>query len=242
MSALKIDTAAVLCAGLATRMRPMTDALPKALIEVAGETLLDHALDHVAAAGIPRAVVNVHHCADLVEAHALARRAPPAIAISDERAQLMDTGGGLVQALPTIGTSAPFLAINGKILWTDGAVPALTRLARAWDDRHMDALLLLVPVRRAMGYAGPGDFFLDDRNRLDWRGEMAEAPYVYSGIQIVHPRLLADRPRTPFSMRQPWHAAWQAERLFGLVHDGDWAMVWDLDGLAQIRAQWPPAA
>ena len=216
------DVAMVMAAGLGTRMRPLTATRPKPLIEVAGTTLIDHVLDHLRAAGVRRAVVNVHYMADAMEAHL--RRAAKGldVAISDERAQLMETGGGLVQALPLLGDEA-FVCVNSDNFWLDGPVDAIKLLASRWDDAAMDALLLMVPLARAHNHKGQGDFHLAADGRISARRQPGRlAPFVWTGIQILHPRLIADAPAGPFSTNLFWNRAIEAGRAYGQVHQGLW--------------------
>ena len=215
--------AMVLAAGFGRRMRPLTATTPKPLIAVRGGALIDHCLDGLEAAGVPTAVVNLHYLADLVEAH-LARRASPKIIISDERARLMDTGGGIVQALPLLGEE-PFLLRNSDSFWVEGVRPNLVRLFEAWDPEQMDALLLLASTVASAGYAGSGDFFLSRTGRLSRRAERLVAPFVYAGAAIVHPRLFSGAPEGPFSLNLLLDRAIEEERLFGLRLDGLWINV-----------------
>ena len=214
------STGMVLAAGLGKRMRPLTATRPKPLIEVAGRSLLDRALDHLAAAGVARAVVNVHYFAEQVEAH-LGSRTDPAIVISDERAALLETGGGVAKALPLIGCD-PFYVINSDNLWVDGSIDTLHLLAQRWDPQAMDALLLLVPLARASGYEGRGDFAMDPNGLLKRRVEARVAPYVFSGVQLLSKHLFDGEPVEPFSMWRVWNKALAAKRLFGAVHGGMW--------------------
>ncbi|MEH3107228.1 MAG: nucleotidyltransferase family protein [Sphingomonas fennica] len=213
------EMAMVLAAGLGTRMRPLTADRPKPLVEVAGRALIDHAFDRLRAAGIARAVVNVHYLADRLEAH-LAGVGGIGIAVSDERDVLLETGGGLVHAAPLLG-EAPFLVVNSDNLWIDGPVDAIRLLAAGWDDARMDALLLLVPLARAACHGGRGDFHMDGTGRIA-RRRAKVAPFVYTGIQIVSPRLLADPPAGAFSTNILWDRAIAAGRCFGAVHQGLW--------------------
>lgn len=214
------STGMVLAAGLGKRMRPLTATRPKPLIEVAGRSLLDRALDHLAAAGVVRAVVNVHYFAEQVEAH-LKPRTEPVIAISDERAALLETGGGVANALQLIDCD-PFYVVNSDNLWVDGSIDTLHLLAQRWDADAMDALLLLVPLARASGYDGRGDFTMDPVGRLKRRAETRVAPYVFSGVQLLSKRLFDRQPIEPFSMWRVWTPALAAGRLFGAVHNGLW--------------------
>ena len=230
-------TAMVLAAGLATRMRPFSLERPKALIEVAGKTLLDHALDRLAEAGVERAVVNTHHLAEQIERH-LAGRRRPAITLSHER-QILDTGGGIAQALPLLGAD-PFYVINAKILWRGGKQEALHRLAAGWDPAWMDALLLLHPTVSAVGYDGLGDCTMDQLGRIAFREPREVAPFVFASIQILHPRLFEGAPASEakgaaFPIHPLWRRAIEAGRLYGLRHDGEWYHVATPQGLAEAR-------
>ncbi len=229
---MKPASALVLAAGRGERLRPLTDALPKPLVEVAGKALIDHALDRLAEAGVARAVVNVWHLGGMIERH-LAERRQPAITISREAA-LLDTGGGVANALGALGRK-PFYVLASDALWRDGARPALEGLAAAWDDATMDALLLLAPMERAVGFDGAGDFFLDGDGRLRRRGDAARAPYAYMSVQIMHPRLFAGCPEGAFSNNLLWDRALAARRLFGLAHDGGWCHVGTVAGVARAE-------
>jgi MurNAc alpha-1-phosphate uridylyltransferase len=224
-----------LAAGLGLRLRPITLSTPKPLVTVAGKTLLDHALDKMADAGVAQCVVNMHHLADQIERHT-ANRHLPQVTLSDERAVLLETGGGIAKVISFFEGEA-FVAANADILWTDDASeePALTRLAAQWDDAGMDALLLLVARETAFGYDGAGDFFLDDDGRLLRRGGATQAPFVFAGVQILHPRLFADAPSGPFSLNLLYDKALKAGRLYGLVHQGGWYHIGTPEALAQAR-------
>jgi len=226
-------TAMVLAAGLGTRMRPLTDDRPKPLIEVAGKKLIDWTLDRFAAAGVTRAVVNVHYFADMMEAHVAGRRAPQ-VAISDERALLLETGGGLKRARALLGASPVFCTNTDAILIDGPGAEPCARLAKTWDASRMDALLLLVPKEAASGYDGSGDFDLGADGRLAWRtGDNAE--YVYTGLQIISLDLLDGAPEGPFSTRLLWDKAAARGRFRGIVHDGAWMHVGDPAGLAEAE-------
>jgi len=229
----------VLAAGLGLRMRDAVPDRPKPLVAVGGRTLLDRVLDRMAEAEVALVVVNVHYMAPMIEA-ALIARDRPQIAVSREEA-LLDTGGGVAQALPSLGTD-PFFVANADALWLDGAVPALARLAAAWDDAAMDALLLLVARETAGGFEGPGDFFRADDGRVARRGDAATAPFVYGGVQLVHPRIFAGAPRGTYSFNRLWDRALAGNRLAGLEHDGAWFHVGNAQGLAAAeRALASPA-
>lgn len=215
-------TAMVMAAGLGKRMRPLTATRPKPLVEVAGKPLIDHVFDRLRAAGVQRAVVNVHYLADALEAHLQRRQFGIDIVISDERAQLMETGGGLVQARALIGDE-PFLTVNSDNLWIDGPMDAIRQLAAAWDDVAMDALLLMVPHAWAHCHGGLGDFHLNPAGRITGRRKPGRpAPFVWTGVQILSPRLIADWPTGPFSTNIFWDRAIAAGRAFGIVHNGLW--------------------
>ena len=225
----------VMAAGLGKRMRPLTDNRPKPLVEVAGRALIDHCFDRLRAAGVRKAVVNVHYLAELLEAHLAERVQGIEIAVSDEREQLLETGGGLIHALPLIDAD-PFLVVNSDNLWVDGPHDSLRRLASYWDDARMDTLLLLVPRERAHCHRGQGDFRIGEDGRLTRRGEAPIAPYVYTGIQIVSKRLLdGDHPDGPFSTNVLWDRAIEQGRMFGVVHEGLWFDVGAPDNITKAE-------
>jgi len=229
-------TAMVMAAGLGKRMRPLTATRPKPLVEVAGKPLIDHVFDRLCAAGVKRAVVNVHYLADALEAHLARCRCGIDIVISDERAQLMETGGGLVQARALIGDE-PFLTVNSDNLWVDGPVDAIRQLAAAWDADVMDALLLMVPLARAHCHGGLGDFHLDPAGRITGRRKPGRpAPFVWTGVQILSPSLIVDWPQGPFSTNIFWDRAIAAGRAYGIVHNGLWFDVGTPGAIAQAEA------
>ena len=227
-------TAMVLAAGLGTRMRPLTDDRPKALVELGGRALIDHVLDRLAEAGVARAVVNVHWFADRLEGH-LVDRQRPAITISDERAELLETGGGLRKAAPLLGTEPVFVA-NIDSVWIDRG-DALGDLARLWDPERMDAALLLARREGSIGFEGNGDFFLGDDHRLTFRGAAASAPFAYMGVHITRPDYADQGPEGPFSLSPLWRASAAAGRLYGCVMDGDWMHVGDPMARDQAEAR-----
>jgi MurNAc alpha-1-phosphate uridylyltransferase len=214
-------SAMVMAAGLGKRMRPLTATRPKPLIEVAGRTLLDRALDGVAAAGIGHAVVNAHYFADQIEAAVRSRKAPAHIDISDERSLLLETGGGITKALPLLQGDS-FYTINADNMWIDGPVDTLRLIANRWNPADMDALLLLVPLARAHGYEGRGDFHMDGLGRLTPRAGFKLAPFVYSGVQIISRNLFEGEAIEPFTMWRAWNKALAAGRMFGISHPGLW--------------------
>lgn len=223
-----VETAMVLAAGLGTRLRPITNDRPKALVEVGGRALIDHVLDRLVQAGLRRAVVNVHAFADRLEAH-LAKRSDLEILISDEREALLETGGGLAHARPLLG-DAPILVANIDTLWSgDGLIE---RLIEAWDPTRMDDLLLVVPLTRSLGFDGPGDFFIDGQGRLDHRGERPSAPLVYMGVHMLDPAVIDAWSRARHGIFQHWMDYARAGRLHGVVADGLWMHVGDPAALA----------
>jgi N-acetyl-alpha-D-muramate 1-phosphate uridylyltransferase len=215
--------AMVLAAGKGVRMRPLTDKIPKPLVAVAGRPLLDHVLERLAAAGVETAVVNVHYLADQIEQHLSGWRAPK-IVISDERGELLDTGGGVVKAMPLLG-DAPFYHLNADTIWIDGVQPNLLRLAAAFDPAHMDMLLLLAATSGSVGYAGRGDFTMAADGRLRRRPEQDVAPFVYAGVAILNPALFSTAPPGAFSLNLLFDRAIEAGRLYGLRLEGVWMHV-----------------
>lgn len=226
------DTAFILAAGLGKRMRPLTASRPKPLVEVAGKALIDHVLDRLRAAGISSVVVNAHYLADALEAHLKSKASDFKVAISDERKQLLETGGGLKNALPLIGAD-PFLVVNSDNYWVDGPADTLHLLASLWREEEMDALLLLVPQARAFNHGGQGDFHMGSDGRLSRRQRGKVAPFVYTGIQMVSKRLLRDAPEGAFSTNMLWDRAIEEGRCFGAVHQGLW---FDVGNPAAIKA------
>lgn len=212
-----ITHAMVLAAGRGTRMRHLSRTRPKPLIALAGRTLIDGVLDHLRAADIARIVVNTHHKGEMIGAHLAGR---PEIALSPE-AELLETGGGVRNALPLLGP-APFFVVNCDAVWMDGPIPALRRLRDNWDGASMDALLLMQPMTAVFGDAGQGDYFLDPLGRAARRAGHAVAPYLFAGVQILHPRLFEGAPDGAFSLNILYDRAEAAGRLSGIVHDGAW--------------------
>ncbi len=230
-----IRSAMVLSAGLGLRMRPLTDSRPKPLVALQGRALLDHALDRLRAAGVARLVVNTHYKAEMIERHLAGQ---PDVRLSYEPDRL-ETGGGVSRALPLLGAD-PFYVVNSDAVWRDGAQPALGRLGAAWDSTTMDALLLLQPTGRAVGYAGAGDYDCAADGRILRRQEGVPADYVFAGVQVLHPRLFADAPEGAFSLNVLFDRAQAEGRLHGLPHDGEWYHVGTPEDL--IRAEQAMAA
>jgi len=226
--------AMVLAAGRGERMRPLTDRIPKPMVRVAGKPLIDHVLDRLADTGVEHAVVNVHYLADLLERH-VTKRDAPRITISDERKALLDTGGGVVKALASLGRE-PFFHLNSDTLWIDGATPNLARLAAAFDPADMDALLLLAPTATSIGYSGRGDFAMDAAGRLRRRAEREVAPFVYAGAALLAPALFADAPSGAFSLTRLFDRAAETGRLHGLRLEGVWMHVGTPEAIEQAEA------
>ena len=223
----------VFAAGRGDRMRPITEALPKPLVKVAGKALIDHCLDRLAAAGVTRAVVNIHWLADQIEAH-LAPRQRPRILISDEREKLLEQGGGLKKALPLLGTD-PFYICNTDALWIEGPYPNLARLAEGFDPDKMDAMLIVAASAGAVGVDGPGDFTMDREGRLKRRKSHFVAPFIYSGVGVLKPELIAGIQEEVFGLAPLLFRAADAGRLFGVRLDGLWLHVGRPEAIAEAE-------
>ncbi len=221
MTTLVSDTAMLMAAGLGKRMRPLTATTPKPLVRVAGKPLIDRALDRLEEAGVARAVVNVHYLADAIEAHVVARKAP-AVTFSDEREQLLETGGGMVKAAAAGLLPDPFFACNADSIWLDGPQNAFSDLSAGWASERMDALLLLVTHARAHNFDGSGDFYMDPAGPLTRKLPGRIAPFIYTGIQLVSQRLLRDAPDGKFSTNVLWDRAIAEGRLYGVAFTGRW--------------------
>ncbi len=226
--------AMILAAGQGTRMRPLTDDRPKAMVEVAGRMLIDHVLDRLVANGVSTVVVNAHHFADKLIAH-LKTRKDAEIIISDERDKLLDTGGGVKKALPHF-KGEPFLTHNCDTIWTEGYSNALQRVGALFDPDRMEALLLLASLVRALGFDGRGDFDMTPDGRLTRRAEHYVAAFAFMGVQIVHPRLFADAPDGVYSTNRLWDKAIAAKRLYGLRLDGTWMHVGTPESITEAEA------
>jgi len=232
----RITTSMVLAAGLGTRMAPAGNGLPKPLVKLNGKALIDHVLDRHAEAGTARAIVNVHYKADLIEAHLKSRRAPE-IELSDERGLLLDTGGGVKKALPRLG-NGPFLIHNADSVWIEGVGSNLVRLMQAWDDTHMDCLMLLALASYSMGYQGRGDFaFAADGRIRRRRVEQEMVPFAFTGVSVAHPRLFDRSPDGAFSLNAVWDEAIAAGRAYGMRMEGTWMHVGSPDALALAEKQ-----
>jgi MurNAc alpha-1-phosphate uridylyltransferase len=221
----------VLAAGLGTRLRPVTETIPKPLIEIKGRSLLNHAIDRLALVGVERVVVNVHYKAAMIAAQ-LARRDHPRIEISHER-ELLDTGGGVACALPLLGDV--FFVVNSDVFWLDGEDRALQRLAAAFDPERMDAILLLQRTVTAVGYEGSGDYLIDPSGCPHRRGEREVAPFLFAGLQLLHRRAFAGIFDHVFSLVRLFDCAEEAGRLSAVVHDGEWFHIGTPQGLSATR-------
>ena len=221
MSDLVSDTAMLMAAGLGKRMRPLTATTPKPLVRVSGKPLIDRALDRLEDAGVAKAVVNVHYLAESIEAH-VGPRQRPVVTFSDEREELLETGGGMVKAQGAGLLPDPFYACNADSIWLDGPRNAFAELSARWDPEKMDALLLVVTHARAFNFDGTGDFYMDAGGRLKRKLPGRIAPFIYTGIQLVSHRLLRDAPEGKFSTNLLWDRAIEEDRLFGLAFTGQW--------------------
>jgi N-acetyl-alpha-D-muramate 1-phosphate uridylyltransferase len=226
-------TAMVLAAGLGTRMRPLSDAVPKPLVKIGGRTLLDHAIDRLAMAGVEQVVVNLHYKADMVAA-SLAGRDHPRIAISQEP-ELLETGGGVAHALPLLDEW--FFVVNSDVFWLDGKEHALSRLAAAFDPARHDAVLLLQRTVTAVGYEGDGDYFLDSLGTPRRRREREIAPCLFTGVQLLHRRAFDGIAEARFSLNRIYDGAERTGRLRAILHDGEWYHVGTPEGLSATRAR-----
>ncbi|HEY8129882.1 MAG TPA: nucleotidyltransferase family protein [Hyphomicrobium sp.] len=232
-SAKRPTSAFVLAAGKGERMRPLTNTIPKPLVPLAHKPLIDHVLDRLASAGIKRAVVNIHYLADKLEKH-LAHRTAPNIILSNERDELLDTGGGALRALPKLGAE-PFVIHNSDSVWIEGLGSNLERLLDAWDEKEMDSLMLVAPLAASIGYDGLGDFQMDPTGRLTRQSGPRLAPFVFAGVSIAHPRLFDNAPKGPFSLNKLWDRAIEKGRLYGLRLEGIWMHVGTPEALKEAE-------
>ena len=230
----RVRSAMILAAGLGTRMRPLTNDLPKPLIRVHGRALIDHAIDRLVAAGVTQIVVNLHHHAGLLKAHLSARQGVE-IRTSDETDRVLGTGGGIFKALPQLGDEA-FFVHNADSIWVEGYGHALDRMIARWNSSKMDALLLAAPLVNSIGYDGPGDFVMNAEGRLARVPEQRLSPFAYPGVQIVHRRLFDGMTPGVFSINPLWDRAIERERLFGIRLDGVWMHVGTPESLAQSES------
>jgi MurNAc alpha-1-phosphate uridylyltransferase len=228
-------TAMVLAAGYGERMRPLTLRMPKPLVPLAGRPLVDHVLDRLAGAGVTTAIVNVHYLPEQLETHLAARKGkPPEILVSDERAVLLDTGGGAKKALPLLGPG-PFFIHNADSVWSEGPTPALSRMLRLWNPAAMDCLLLLAPVATSIGYNAKGDFAMSPDGRLTRRKKAEPVPFAFAGVSLCDERLFKDAPEGTFSLNLLWDRALAKGRLYGMRLDGRWMHVGTPEALADAE-------
>jgi len=225
-------SAMVLAAGRGVRLKPLTDQLPKPLVQVAGETLIDRTLDRLVQARVTKTVVNLHYKSEMLRAHLEKRQEhhKPNIVFSDESEQLLDTGGGVCKALPEFGDK-PFIVANSDFILRDAYIDSLAMMGARWVDAEMDVLMLMQPTVGAHGFSGRGDYSMGADGGLVRRSDQGVAPFIFAGIQILHPRLFQDCPTGPFSLNWLYDKAEEAGRLFGVRHEGDWFDVGSPDGL-----------
>jgi MurNAc alpha-1-phosphate uridylyltransferase len=228
------DVAMVLAAGFGTRMKPLTDCMPKPLVPVAGKPLIGHVFDRLREVDVKCAVVNAHYLPEQIEAWCKTVATPP-VTVSDERDAILETGGGIARALPLLGHD-PFFVMNSDSFWIDGKTPALKRLRAAWNDAEMDCILLICDPAQTTGYDGNGDFVLHDDGRIARARLSPNAKALaYIGGYLVHPRLFKDAPPGAFSMNVLWDRAIAQNRLFGLAHDGHWLHVGTVPAIAEAE-------
>jgi MurNAc alpha-1-phosphate uridylyltransferase len=228
------EIAMVFAAGFGKRMLPITNTIPKPMVKVAGKSLIDYALDNLADAGVKTAVVNTHHLADVLEKHLKNRMLLPNIKVSHEDV-ILETGGGIVKALPMLGNQ-PFFSVNSDIMVVNDKTNALKRLADFWDAEKMDVLMLLHPTEKAVGYEGQGDFDLTDDARII-RNDANSYPYVFTGVMISKPEIFGGLEEKPFSLYRDFihkkyiQADGSLSRVYGLVHDGKWLHIGTPEGI-----------
>ncbi|MBX2806111.1 MAG: nucleotidyltransferase family protein [Hyphomicrobiales bacterium] len=233
MTTLKIKRALVLAAGFGARMRPLTDRRPKPLVKLDGKPMIDHVLDRLKDAGVEHAIVNVHYLPEMIEHH-LRRRNSPETSISDERDRILDTGGAVIKARALLGNDA-FFVHNSDSVWIEKNGSTLDRMVETWDDRKMDALLLLAPAAGSLGYSGRGDYHYNEDGAIRRRKGDETADYVFAGVSINHPRLFADSPKGPFSLLRVWDKALSDGRLAAIAHQGLWMHVGTPEALADAE-------
>ncbi len=229
---MKLSHAIILSAGLGTRMRPLTDSIPKPLIEVCNRPLIDWCLDWLVQAAIANVVINTSYRAQQLEDYLAPRRVPP-IQFSREEPAPLETGGGIAKALPLLGDK-PFLSMNSDAIFPTQSLHPIASLQQAWDE-SVDFLMLLVPRALAIGWHGQGDFICDDAGRIRRPHTGEDAPYIFTGVQIIHPRVFVGCPPGAFSLATLWNArrsgdGWY-QRIRGVIHTGAWVNVGDLAGL-----------
>jgi N-acetyl-alpha-D-muramate 1-phosphate uridylyltransferase len=234
MTPAPIKTAMTLAAGFGTRMRPLTNDRPKPMVELDGKPMIDHVLARLQTAKIERCIVNLHYQADVLENHLKQRTHQPAISFSNERDELLDTGGGVKRALPLIGND-PFILHNSDSVWIESETDNIAQLIAHYDPKKMDCLLLMAPTKTSIGYDGNGDFLIDSDGRLRRRTKNEISPNVFTGVSIQHPRLFDNSSEGAFSINLLWDSAISKGRVFGIPFDGTWMHVGTPDALAQAE-------
>ena len=227
------EKAMVFAAGLGTRMRPLTETIPKPLVKIGGKAMIDTILDALAAAGVQQAIVNVHHLADQIEHH-LVTRTHPEITVSEERARLLDQGGGIKKVLPLLGKT-PFYICNTDAIWLEGPHSNIARLAEVWDADKMDILLLVASTANSVGVDWPGDFSMDQDGRLKKRYEGEVVPFVFSGIGLIKPEVFEALEGDSFRLAPLFFSAAERGRLFGLRLDGFWLHIGTMSAIAEAE-------
>lgn len=215
-----ITRAMIMAAGFGTRMRPLTNKIPKPLVKVQGRALIDHVMDRLVEAGVKAIVVNIHYMGNQIKAH-VEKRKDVEIIISDETDTILDSGGGIFKALPHF-KGEPFYHANADTVWVEGASHALPRLNAAWNPKEMDALMLLASTVTTVCYDGRGDFMMDSEGRLSRVPEGRISPFVWMSMEILHPRLFDSVQPGKFSINPLWDKAIAKGRLFGQRLDGVW--------------------
>ena len=228
-----LKKAMILAAGLGTRMRPITKQTPKSLVQVDGHSLIDHIIDRLVEGGVTDIVVNLHYLGDQVERQ-LSRRESPNITFSWEHGELLETGGGVKNALKQLGND-PFWVVNCDALWLNGPQKMMARAIEQWDPEKMDALLILHSTVDAYGYEGQGDFQVDPNGLLTRRTELETVPWLFTGIQILKPRVFDNTPMEAFSLNVVYNNMIENARLYGMVHDGEWFHVGTPEGLGEVE-------
>ncbi|MAV88749.1 MAG: mannose-1-phosphate guanylyltransferase [Rhodospirillaceae bacterium] len=229
----KLETAMILAAGLGLRLRPITNKIPKPLVKVANRTLLDHTIDKLLAIGVKTAIINIHYLGDQIRQH-LSERTDLEIIFASEADTLLETGGGIKNVLEYFGNE-PFLACNADVLWLNGPSPVLKRMQNSWHDEQMDGLLMLHSTVEAYGYTGNGDFELDSVGKLSRKLERELTPYLFTGVQILHPRIFKGTPSGAFSLNMIYDKLIKTDRLYGILNDGEWFHIGTPDGLDQAE-------
>ncbi len=230
--------AMVLGAGFGTRMRHLTEDRPKPMVMFAGKPMIDHVLDGLKGAGVREAVVNVHYKADVLENHLLERAERPKVYISDERSDILNTGGGVARGLdnyPILKEDA-FILHNSDSVWYEHEVNNIKQLIAAWDSEKMDCLMMLAKRDDSIGYSGKGDFYLREGGVLERQSGDRESDYIFAGVSIQHPRIFQNAPKGAFSINDLWNNSLEQGRVFGIAHHGRWMHVGTPEALIEAEA------